>query len=48
MDFQEFIDKILPPMNEEEQAEMLKELAEKGNEDSRLMAIADPLAISKN
>ena len=46
MDFQEFIDKVLPPMNEK--AEMLKELAEKGNEDSRLMAIADPLAISKN
>lgn len=48
MDFQELIDTVLPPMNEEEQAEMLRELAEKGNEDSRLMAIADPLAISRN
>lgn len=44
----EFIDKVLPVMTEEEQQQMLLQVVEIANEESRLEAIADPLAISCN
>lgn len=44
----ELIDKVLPVMTEEEQQKMLKEIVNIANEESRLEAIADPLAISNN
>lgn len=48
MEFDELINKVLPVMTEEEQQKMLKEVVEIANEESRLEAIADPLAISNN
>lgn len=48
MEFDELINKVLPVMTEEEQQKMLKEIVEIANEESRLEAIADPLAINSN
>lgn len=43
-DFQSFIDELLPPMNEKEQKQMLKQVVEISNKDSQRLAEIDPLA----
>ena len=43
-DLQSFIDELLPPMNEKEQKQMLKQVVEISNKDSQRLAEIDPLA----
>lgn len=43
-ELQSFIDELLPPMNEKEQKQMLKQVVEISNKDSQRLAEIDPLA----
>lgn len=40
---EEFFNTILPPMNKEEQAQVLKELAEQANDEAMIDALKDPI-----
>lgn len=44
---EDFLDKVLPRMSEEEQNQFLEEILEIADRDSREQAIIDPLAQSK-
>lgn len=40
---EEFFSTILPPMNKEEQAQVLKELSEQANDEAMINALKDPI-----
>lgn len=42
---EDFLDKVLPRMNEEEQSQFLEEILEIADRDSREQAIIDPIGL---